>query len=179
MLEYYLTSMDERDVEKIEAVLSRQVQVLQERLESTIKRRQELEAHVNRLRAKLRADEARLEQERERERALETAFKMAELARKLASGGQLEHVDVSAFVDHREDDWKAMTIAEACQRALQRSLGRPMSNKELRETLLLQGKDVPVGSIATTLERYREIFVKVKQGNTTYWSLKDERMSTG
>jgi|FLYL01.1.fsa_nt_gi multidrug efflux pump subunit AcrA (membrane-fusion protein) len=167
--------MGDHDIAKIEAELTLQAQALHERLEATTKRRQELEAHVNRLRAKLRAEEARLEQERERESALETAFKMAELARKLASGGQLEHVDVSAFLDRREDDWNALTIAEACRRILRRSLGRPMTNKELREALLIQGKDVPVGSIATTLERYPSTFAKDKQGNTTYWSLKDER----
>lgn len=163
------------DTNRIERRLAEQVQALHERLESVANRRKELEVRVNRLRGKLRSEESRLEREREREASLETAFKMAVLAKNLAAGGRLGQHEVSAFLEADEANWESMTIAQACRRILQANLNQPMSNKQLREAILAKGKDVPAGSIPTTLERYPDTFRKDRRGNVTYWSLVDAR----
>jgi len=155
----------------IEREITDQVVALRARLHSTVKKRREIEARIRKLRSKLRAEEARLESEEEREEALKTALKMAELALNLASGkgsaGDLSTLDSL----NEETDWEDMTIAQACQQILQENYNRPMTNRELQASLQAKGKDVPLGSIPTTLERYREQFRKEKRGHVTYWSL--------
>ena len=156
----------------IEREITDQVVALRARLHSTVKKRREIESRIRKLRSKLRAEESRLESEEEREEALKTALKMAELALNLASGegtasqfASLETLDV-------ETDWEDMTIAQACQHVLRQNHNRPMTNRELQAALQAKGKDVPLGSIPTTLERYREQFRKEKRGHVIYWSLR-------
>lgn len=158
----------------IEREITDQVVALRARLHSTVKKRREIEARIRKLRSKLRAEEARLESEEEREEALKTALKMAELALNLASGegtaGDL--ASITSLDD--APDWADMTIAQACQHVLQGNYNRPMSNRELQAALQAKGKDVPLGSIPTTLERYREQFRKEKRGHVIYWSLRSD-----
>lgn len=158
----------------IEREITDQVVALRSRLHSTVKKRREIEGRIRKLRSKLRAEEARLESEEEREEALKTALKMAELALNLASGqdsaGDLASLDTLS----EESDWEDMTIAQACQHVLQENHNQPMTNRQLQAALQAKGKDVPLGSIPTTLERYREQFRKEKRGHVIYWSLRSD-----
>ncbi|MFB6287007.1 MAG: hypothetical protein ABEK03_10590 [Candidatus Bipolaricaulia bacterium] len=155
----------------IEREITDQVVALRARLHSTVKKRREIEGRIRKLRSKLRAEEARLESEEEREEALKTALKMAELALNLASGETTADNLSSLETLDQGTDWEDMTIAQACQRVLQENHNRAMSNRELQAALQSKGKDVPLGSIPTTLERYREQFRKEKRGHVIYWSL--------
>lgn len=155
----------------IEREITDQVVSLRARLQSTVNKRREIEGRIRKLRSRLRAEEARLESEQEREEALKTALKMAELALNLASGETTTDNLSSLETLDQDTDWEDMTIAQACQRVLQENHNRPMSNRELQAALQSKGKDVPLGSIPTTLERYREQFRKEKRGHVIYWSL--------
>ena len=169
--------MEQKPPHFLEYELAKQLQSLHKRLEATVARRKLLETRVQRLRTQLHTEELRLAQEKERENALLTAVRMAKLACSLASGDQLEQHEMRLLLYHdyaSDTDWDAMTIAEACRYTLRANFNRSMSNKELREALLLKGKDVSLGSIATTLERYRDMFAKNKEGNVSYWYLAED-----
>lgn len=169
-------AMNARKPSRVEQKLTDQVEALRSRLTSTAKRRKELEARIDRLRSRLRAEETRLESEKEQEDALKMALKMAELALNLASGNHEAQVDLSEAAIQEEVDWEDLTIAEACRRLLHANFDRPMTNRELQDALMAEGKNVPLGSIPTTLDRYRHLFRKEKRGNVIYWSLnEDER----
>lgn len=163
---------------EIERELAGQVETLRARLQATTKKRREIEGRIRKLRSRLRAEEARLESEEEREDALTTALKMAEVALNLASGDREDDLELEAIFRAGEVHWEDLTIAEACRRVLQLNLNRPMTNKELQEALQAKGKDVPLGSIPTTLERYRDVFKKEKRGHVIYWSLHPEHRQT-
>lgn len=158
----------------IEREITDQVVALRARLHSTVKKRREIEGRIRKLRSKLRAEEARLESEEEREEALKTALKMAELALNLASGKGSAGDLATLGTLNDESDWEDMTISQACQQVLQENYNQPMTNRQLQAALQAKGKDVPLGSIPTTLERYREQFRKEKRGHVIYWSLRSE-----